>query len=199
MLLNQAQGTDNARLLGLLGLFDVAQATFVAQGNHELGKGLIGDAASELAIERVDRRLAQRVAIDLIDGLEEFLRLEQGAFGLSSISLEPLVSAEASAGGPAELAANGLFFLNNEFDPFTDKLMVPFVPRQGGGIRLACCSLEDGELRFGDAVAVLIYPGQCVVALPSSDVNQHSLRRFLRRLMRAGGVSDRGQVGDDFL
>ena len=60
-------------------LLDQAQAVLFAQGHDQLGQVFVADAGAQLAVERIRGRLAQRVAVDLVDRLAQLRVVEQRA------------------------------------------------------------------------------------------------------------------------
>ena len=46
---------------------DNAKTVVLAQFDDQIGQIVVGDSAAQLAVERVDRCLAQRMAVDIVD------------------------------------------------------------------------------------------------------------------------------------
>ena len=133
----------------------------------------------ELPVQRVGGRLAQRIAVDILDRLEQFRGVEQRALDPLRIALQPLVGAEARAGRPAQLPADRLLLGHDQLDALAAPGHGAASCRGSAGVSGAHCGrLQDGELRLGDAVAVPVHPGQRVVALGGAQVDQHPVRRL---------------------
>ena len=73
-----------------------AQPIFLTQGDHECSQILVGYAGAKLTVQRVDCRWPQRIAMNILNGLVELLRLEKCAFRVFRESLQLHISAEAS-------------------------------------------------------------------------------------------------------
>ncbi len=52
--------------MALFPLVNDAEPILFVQGHREIGESLVGDAGAELAVERVNGGLAERVAVDLM-------------------------------------------------------------------------------------------------------------------------------------
>src|SRR5262249_41263558 len=102
----QPQRANNVRLAGLLLVVDQTEPVLIAEGDDQLGQVLVGNPAAQLAIEGINRRRAERVAVNLVNRLEQLRRLEQRALEPVGVALQPLVAAEARAGRPSELPAD---------------------------------------------------------------------------------------------
>ena len=57
--------------------------------------------------------------------------------------------------------------------------MMIFLPGRRGCVRQTFGGLQNFKLRLGDVVAVLVHPGQRIIALRSAEINQHARRLFL--------------------
>ena len=131
---------------------DQTESVFIAQSYDELGKGLIGNTAAQLAIERVHRHLPERIPVNFVNGAEQLLRLKERPFDGVSVAFEPLVGAKARARRAAQLSAYYLFLRDQVLDSMLDQGMVLLVARESRGIRCASGCLEDLQLGLGDAL-----------------------------------------------
>ena len=119
----------------------------------------------------------KRIAINFLDHFRELWRVEERSFDVLGILLEPFVGAEACAGRTAKLATNGLFFVDDEFHRAFDQLMVIFLSRQTGSVGLTFGGAQNVELRFSNCFAILIHPGERIVAFMRSHVGEHTSGR----------------------
>jgi len=67
-LAKQTQGTYDPGFLDLFLFMDKTKAVFVPQGNDQLGQGLVAEAAAKLAIQSIDGRLPEGIAVNILDG-----------------------------------------------------------------------------------------------------------------------------------
>jgi hypothetical protein len=89
LILDQPQRADDLWLLGLAFIFDQAQAVLTPQRHDQLGQVFIADAGAQLAVQRVRGRLAQRVAVDVVNRLEQLRIVEERTLDPLCIPLEP--------------------------------------------------------------------------------------------------------------
>ena len=100
---NEAHRADDARLPAFVLLVDDAQPALVPERGDQLGEGLVGDAAAQLAVQRIDGGLTQRIAVDIVDGLPQRRRVEHQSLDALRVALQALVGAKTRPGGPTEL------------------------------------------------------------------------------------------------
>ena len=162
-----------------------AEPVFVSEGDDQFGERLVGYAAAELSIQRIDRGLAQGVAVDVVDCVMERRGVEQGALDAFGVTLESFIRAEAGSGRAAELAAHLLFLAGDVFGRLADQFVMRLVTRQGRRVGRACRGPQNLELAFGHALAVSVHPGQGVVSLCRAHVDQDALRPLRRRRIGA--------------
>ena len=53
-----------------------AEAVVLAHFDDKAGEVLVGDAASQLAVQGIDRGLAQGMEVDIVDGATQLLGVE---------------------------------------------------------------------------------------------------------------------------
>ena len=82
-----------------------AEAVVLAHFDDEAGEVLVGDAAAQLAVQGIDRGLAQGMAVDVVDCAAEGVGVEDSTPDFLSVVLQPVIGAEAGAGGAAQLSA----------------------------------------------------------------------------------------------
>ena len=188
----ETQGTNDAWLVASLFLVDDAQSIFFAQGNDQLGKVFVTDAAAELAVESVGGGLAQWVAIDVLNGTLEGIGVEERAFDGLGMVLESFVGAVARTGRPTELPADRFLFHGDVLHTGLDEGMVVVVAGHSRSVRSTLGGFEDGELRFSDRFPGSIDPGEGVVALGGVDIYERAGRLSLFGHM--GAWSNRPRV-----
>ena len=90
----EAHRADDARLprLGLLALH--GKRVGVSQGHDLLRQVLVRGVRPKQAVQGVLGRLAERVAVDFLDGAMQFLAVEKRVLDLLGVLLEALVGAE---------------------------------------------------------------------------------------------------------
>lgn len=176
-----------------------AEPVIVAQRHHQLRQCVVGDAGTELAVERVRGRLAERESVDLLDSLAEFWGFEERAFRLAGVALQTLVRTKTRARGPPQLSAHGFLLGSDQFDGLADQLMMILLPGERRCVGCTLGRLQNLELRFGDGITVRIEPGERVVVLGRSQIDEHAVRLVGGRSVRAGGVDDRRQGRDGLL
>ena len=72
----------------MLGFFlNSAQPVFLAKGGDQVRQALIGNPCLQLTIQCIGGRLAQRVAVNVVNRFEKFLGLKQSPFDLFGKSL----------------------------------------------------------------------------------------------------------------
>ena len=136
--LDKPEGTDDLRLVGLLLFVDDAQPIFLAECDRRSSAKSSSEIplrSWRLSVSVAD--LPQRIAVDVLDGPAKLLRVEQRALDLVGVALEPFVGAEAGAGRPPKLAADGLLLRRDQLDRLSDKVVVILLPRQGRRVRRA--------------------------------------------------------------
>ena len=104
----QPQGADDLRLLGLGVVTGQTQPVLLTQGHDDVGELDVVHAAAELPVQCIDRRLAQGIAVNVVDGLVQRIPVKQLALDVFGVLLEAGIGAEAGAGGPPKLAADPL-------------------------------------------------------------------------------------------
>ena len=72
----QSQGADDLRFLCRGVVIGQAQPVLLSQCHDYLGELTVIHAASQLSVQRIDRRLPQGVAVDVIDGLVQRVNVE---------------------------------------------------------------------------------------------------------------------------
>ena len=156
---SQPERADDLRLAGLLLLVDQAQPVVVAQRDDELGQLVVGDAGSQLAVERVGRPTGAAGS----GRCPRWPCASSGEsnsvpFDLLGVALQPLVGAEAGAGGPPSWPPTVFSSVDDELDAFRTSSWW-FSWRGSAGVSGAhSAALKNLELRLGDAVAVLCRP-----------------------------------------
>lgn len=162
----ESKGADDLWFVALPGLVDDAEAIIVTQGDAQLGQLFVGNAGAKLAIERIGGGLAEREAVVFLDGLGEWRRVEQRAFDLIGVALQPFVGAKTRAGRKTGLSADGLFLGHDELNASFDERVKTFLSRQRGRVRQTLGRFQDFKLRLRDVATVPAHPGQHVVPLP---------------------------------
>ena len=127
-------------------------------------------------------RLEERVLVEVFGGVALLRYVGERALDLFGVVIEAFAGVEGRAGWPAGPAADRFLGLDDESHTFGCHIEMLFMPREGRGVGCAFGGSQDGELRLRDAVSLLVDPGQSVVALPGSQVNERALGLLDRRL-----------------
>ena len=133
------------------------------------------DAATQLAVERIDRGLAQGMAVDVVDGAAEGLRVEDSAPDFLSIVLQPVIGAETGAGRAAQLSADLPFVAGDALRGLADERIVVLMAGQGGRVGPTMGGAQDFELALGYAATVAVEPDEGVVVVGGAQVDEHAV------------------------
>ena len=134
------------------------------------------------------------MAVDVVDGAPQRRGVEQRAPDAVGVALQPLVGAEARAGGAAELAADLLLLGGDVPGGLADQGVVGLVPRQGRRAGRTFGGAQNLEPALGDAPAVAVHPDQGVVPLRGAQVDERARRTPRRLVVGPGGIHHRRQV-----
>ena len=110
------------------------------------------------------------------------------------VALEPLVGAEACARRPTQLAADGFFLRDDEFDTLADQLVVILLARQRRRIRVHRQRLSGSA----NCDSVTLLPSLSTQASASLSfgcvqIDEHAIRCLLRGVCAARGEDHRRQ------
>ena len=157
-----------------------AKPVVVSERDDQLREGLVRDAAVQLAVQRIHRCLTQGIAVNVFDGAPQRIRIEQRAFDVFRIVLEPIVRAKPRARGPTELTAHLFFLAGNVLCGFANQIVVGLVARQGRRIGHAGGNAQNLELALGHAIALAVHPRQGIVPLRGTHIHQRALGSLWR-------------------
>jgi len=136
----------------------------------------------KLAVQGVRRGLPEREAVNFLDGLGELRRVKQHAFDLFGVAFQAFVGAESCARGTPKLTTDSFFLRRRQTRRLFGRANDDF---PAGATRVCPADIrrpsEFQNWRLGDVVAVLVHPGQGIIAFRSAEINQPRPAAFCRQ------------------
>src|SRR5262249_5999326 len=142
---------------------------------------------------------AEWEAVDFLYGLGQFRRIEQRSLYVLRIAFEALVGAEPSTRRSAQLSTDGFFLGGDKLHGLPHKIVMVLLPRYMWRFRNAFGRFENLELRFRDAVSVLVDPCERVISFGRSQIYEHAVWFTRGGAVLPGGIDHRREGGNGAL
>ena len=126
-------------------------------------------------------------AIDIINGLAQFLGVPKLPLDLVGIILQAFIRAKLGPGWPTQLPTHTLFHLSQILHACLYQLVMGFGARQGRRVDRTGGCPQDGILGFGHASTFRIHPAKRIVPFGCLYVHQNAFRFSCGWLVRLGG------------
>jgi len=84
--------------LNLVFFVDKAETVLITQSDDKLCQGLIRYSGPKLTVQGINRRLAQRTTVEVINGLQQILGFKECPLNFISMSFESLISPKSCTG-----------------------------------------------------------------------------------------------------